>query len=332
MAKRWTADQILELSRSYQTACVLSAAADHELFDHLGDEACTADQLAAAASTDPRATAVLLDALVALELLEKEGSRYRAAPGVSAALTRTGDASVLAMAQHQANCLRRWVQLTEVVQRGEPAERRPSLRGPDADLAAFVEAMDNVSRPIADTVIAELPPLSFGHLLDIGGATGTWTIAWLRRYPRARATLFDLPPVIPQARDRLTAAGLADRVTLAPGDFYTDALPTGADLAWISAILHQNSRAQNAQLLRAVHAALPPGGQLLIRDLVMDESRTQPAGGALFAVNMLVSTAGGGTYTMAETTADLQAAGFTNVRLIRTTGDMNSIIQATRAE
>ena len=88
------------------------------------------------------------------------------------------------------------------------------------------------------------------------------------------------------------------------------ALPAGADLAWVSAIVHQNSRAQNRALFAKVFAALAPGGRIAIRDILMEEDRTRPVAGALFAVNMLVATEGGGTFTFAELREDLEAAGF----------------------
>ena len=89
-----------------------------------------------------------------------------------------------------------------------------------------------------------------------------------------------------------------------------DALPPGADLAWVSAIVHQNTRAQNRALFTAVFEALTPGGRIAIRDILMEEDRTRPVAGALFAVNMLVATQGGGTFTLAELREDLVAAGF----------------------
>ena len=77
----------------------------------------------------------------------------------------------------------------------------------DADYASFIEAMDNISAPVAADVVRELGPLSFRHMLDVGGASGSWTIAFLRAYPNATATLFDLPQVMPQADARLSPAG-----------------------------------------------------------------------------------------------------------------------------
>jgi predicted methyltransferase len=236
--------------------------------------------------------------------------------------------SQLAMLQHQANCLRRWSHLAAAVTTGRRPDLLPSIRGVAADYASFIEAMDNISGPVAPRLVAELQPLQFRHLLDVGGGSGTWTLAFLCAYPAARATIFDLPHVMPQARERIQAAGLADRVSLVPGDFYTDSLPPGADLAWVSAIVHQNSREQNRDLFARIFAGLVPGGQILIRDIVMDPSRTTPVAGALFAVNMLVATEHGGTFTFDELRDDLAAAGFTAPRLLRRDEGMLAIVAA----
>jgi hypothetical protein len=105
-------------------------------------------------------------------------------------------------------------------------------------------------------------------------------------------------------------------------------LPRGADLAWVSAIVHQNSREQNRQLFARLFEALDPGGQVLIRDILMDPSRTTPVAGALFAVNMLVNTEQGGTFSFEELRDDLAAAGFTNAQVLRRDEGMHSIISA----
>lgn len=328
MSKQWTADELTALARDYQPAAVLMAAAELELFDLLGGSDFTAAQAASRLRADLRATTILLDALASLQLLDKQDGRYRAPPAAARLLSASGPGSVLAMLQHQTNCMRRWAQLAAVVKTGQPPTRPPSIRGEQADYESFVEAMDNVSAPVAPTIIDELTLPPFKHLLDIGGASGTWTIAFLRRYPHATATIFDLPQVIPQARRRIADAGLSHRVDFVGGDFYTDALPSGADLAWISAIVHQNSRAQNRDLLAAVFKSLVPDGQVLIRDIVMDESRISPRGGALFAINMLVSTAQGGTFTLDELRGDLQQAGFSAVQLLRKDEAMHSVVHA----
>jgi len=328
MTKPWTRETILELARSFQPTSVLAAAADLELFVPLARAPRTAEELARLLETDLRATTALLDALAALGLVDKTGERYALPPGVADAVGRTGPGSVLAMAQHQANCLRRWAGLAETVKTGRPLPRTPSVRGASADRESFLLAMNDIASVTAESLIGHLRPLAFRCLLDVGGASGTWTIAFLRACPTGRAILFDLPDAIPLARRRLDEAGLADRVTLVAGDFDVDPLPPGADLAWVSAIAHQNSRAANRELFGKVAAALVGGGRIAIRDLVMEPSRTEPVTGALFAVNMLVSTASGGTFTLDEFREDLEAAGFGGVALAHAEPTMNSIVTA----
>jgi precorrin-6B methylase 2 len=328
-----TPDEILETARAYQPACLLAAAADLDIFPLLCRQGpLSTPDVAKALGADPRGAAILLDALVAVRLLRKEGALYVVPEDVARSLGGAGPCSLLAMAQHQANCMRRWADLAKVVLTGKPAARTPSVRGDKADREAFIEAMDNLSGPVADRVVAALRSVEARSVLDVGGASGSWTIAFLRMWPAARATLFDLPEVIPLAERRLSDAGVRSRVTLKAGDFLEDPLPPGADLAWVSAIAHQNSRAQNRLLFSRVRDALLPGGRIAVRDIVMEPSRTEPVAGALFAVNMLVGTEGGGTFTLEDLREDLLASGFGEAELVRRDPGMHSIVVARRPE
>ena len=244
------------------------------------------------------------------------------------------------MAKHAASLWGRWSELTNIVREGA-SERPPAVFEDKEELAAFIDAMHVMGKCLAETVAAQVPVggwtvgsrLRAGastNLLDIGGATGTYAEAFLRQYPRMRATVFDRPPVIELARKRLADTGLMDRLTLVPGDFYTDELPDGHDLALLSAIIHQNSPEQNLDLYKKVFRALTPGGRILIRDHVMSSDRTQPRDGALFAVNMLVATSGGNCYTVEEIQDSLRAAGFTQIRLLQSSEMMNALVEACR--
>lgn len=324
----WTETQLMETVRAFQPACVLLAAADLDVFTILGRRPMSGMALAAALDASLRAITILLDALAALEFLEKTDVGYEVPPQVARLLSADSPSNVLSALRHQANCLRRWGQLATVVRDGGPAERTPSIRGEAADIEAFIGAMDVFSGPVAPTVVERLEPLRFQRLLDIGGASGTWTIAFLRAVPSGTVVLFDLPEVIPLANERLTAANLIDRVALVPGDYNHDDLPGGADLAWLSAIAHQNSREQNRALFAKIHTALTAGGTLAIRDVVLDRSRTKPPAGALFAVNMLVGTEGGNSYTFEEYRDDLSTAGFADVELLYQDEGMHSLVRA----
>jgi precorrin-6B methylase 2 len=323
-------ERIHQLTSGFMPACVIGAAAELDVFTTLGDGALPAAAVAEKLTADPRATAVLLDAVAALGLLEKRDGVYSVPPELRPLLSEGAPQTLLPGILHRMNVLRSWSQLAWVTKAGIPCPRPASIRGPAADRAAFVAAMHSYSRPIAEEVVARLGPLEFKHLLDVGGASGTWTLAFLRVVPGAKATLFDLPDAIAQARERIAATDLADRIMLVPGDFYVDELPAGADFAWVSAIAHQHSREHNRRLFAKVYAALEPGGRIAIRDIVMEPCRTRPEMGALFAINMLVNTEGGGTFTFEEFAEDLQAAGFVEPELTVKSDEMNSVVSAVR--
>jgi predicted O-methyltransferase YrrM len=322
--------RLLDLMRGFQVPCVVAAAAELGVFAALAQGPRTAEDVAAACKASPRAVTILLDALAAVGILAKAGGSCSIAESLRAALDPASPACVLAMILHQANCLRRWSRLAWTARDDAPSDPGPSILGPAADLESFIQAMNVVSGPVADGLVASIDAGPVAHVLDIGGASGTWTLAWLRAHPGARATIFDRPEVIPMARARIAAAGVTNRVGFAGGDYLVDPLPAGADVAWISAIVHQHSREENRGLYRRAAAALVPGGRVLVRDIVMEPTRTTPAAGALFAVNMLAATPGGGTWTLDEYREDLEAAGFTDVRLLRRDEGMHSIVAARR--
>lgn len=330
MTPTWKADDVLRVSRGYQAACVLAAACELDLFSLLAKRALTSPEAARKLRCDPRAAGVLLDAAAALQLLCKRKGRYSPAPGTARLLSGEAVGSVLAMARHQANCMRRWTCLARSVKTGRPAPREPSILGEAGDRASFIGAMHVINVAVADGLVSGLKLAPFRRLLDVGGASGTWTYALLRAHPKASAVVFDLPPVVAMGRKRAAEEGFGSRVRFEAGDYLKDRLPSGFDLVWVSAIVHQNSREQNRLLFSKAFRSLEAGGRILIRDIVMDESRIAPAAGALFAVNMLVSTEGGGTFTLAELREDLGSAGFSRVRLLRRDPGMHSVVAATK--
>ncbi|HOX40041.1 MAG TPA: methyltransferase [Candidatus Brocadiia bacterium] len=329
MPKTWKPEEIEEILRGTLGACVVAAGAELDVFGALKTGPLDAAQISTRLGADLRAVTYTLDALAAMQLLVKENGRYSNAPGIAEALTDAGPDNSLAMVRHLANCMRSWTHLAHVVKSGEPVDRGPSIRGPEGDRESFVEAMNNASRRMAGPLVAAIGPPPFKRLLDVGAGPGTWTIAFLKATTGTTATVYDLPDAMPIARRHVEEAGLLDRVTFAPGNFYEDAkLPAGADMAWVSAIVHMNSREQNRALLRKVRAALVTGGKVLVRDIYVDEARVNPPFGALFAVNMLVNTDGGGTFTFGEMREDLEAAGFRNTTMLHQGKGMDSVVQA----
>lgn len=322
------AESVLTMARGLMESRILLTGAELDLFTLLSAESLSAGEIAERIGGDPRAVTILLDALAAMDLLEKRQGRYRCPAAAAALLAADSPQSVLPMLRHYAGLWNRWHNLTPIV-RGDPQTQTAGPTGMTPEsLRAFIGAMHVVGAPQAEAVAAAARPGDARALLDVGGASGTYTLAFLRACAQMRATLFDLPPVIEMARERIQAAGMLDRVTLAPGDFYRDEIPGSHDLAFVSAIIHQNSPAQNVDLYRKIYRALQPGGRIVIRDHVMDPERTRPRAGAIFAVNMLVGTGGGNCYTFAEIADDLTQAGFERVTLLQQDERMNGLVEA----
>jgi predicted O-methyltransferase YrrM len=235
---------------------------------------------------------------------------------------------MLPMALHMNELWETWGRLTDAVTLGKnPDWALPSQKS-EKSRNAFIGAMHVVGKRLSMEIAEALDLSPYHKLLDIGGASGTYTIAFLEKNPNMKAVIFDLKSVIPFAEERLKAAGVANRVECVGGDFYTDELPEGCDLALLSAIIHQNSPEQNLELYRKIHRALAPGGTIMIRDHIMDESRTRPPAGAMFAINMLVATEGGDTYTFKEIKECLKQAGFEDIGKIRHGERMDGIVTA----
>ncbi len=318
---------VLEDVRGFFKSRVILTAAELDLFTRLHKDRAAADDLAKELTCDQRSLTRLLDSLVALELLSKQDSLYQTSER-GALLSAEHPQTELPMVLHLSGLWETWSGLTETVKTGSNPKRKPvNERGSDS-LEAFIGAMHVVGRSLSNEIADYYDLSPFKKLLDIGGATGTYTMAFLEKNPGMTAVLFDLPDVIPMAEKRLGEEGLLERVKLVSGDFYTDELPEGCDLALLSAIIHQNSPEENLGLYRKIQRALMPGGKLLIRDHVMDPGRTYPPQGTLSAINMLVNTKRGDTYTFDEIRYTLEAAGFGEVKLVRKGERMDCLVEA----
>jgi SAM-dependent methyltransferase len=319
------ADIAPDETRSFMKSRVILTAAELDFFTRLDEKPCAASELAAEKKLDVRATTRVLDCLVALGLLEKNGGAYKPTEYGSIYSTRHPQ-TIRPMALHMNHLWDIWSELTDVVKNGGDSGR-DGIQLDNENWKSFIGAMHVTGRKLAQKLANEYDLSRFKRLLDVGGASGTYTIAFLRRNTAMTAVLFDLENVIPMAKERLAEEGIEDRVDLVAGDFYRDELPRGCDLALLFAIIHQNSLEKNLELYTKIYRALDPAGTVLIRDHIMDESRTKPAAGTLFAINMLVNRRGGDTYTFAEVKAGLEKAGFVDVRQLRSGESMDSLVE-----
>jgi 2-polyprenyl-3-methyl-5-hydroxy-6-metoxy-1,4-benzoquinol methylase len=326
--RKWTPASIRELATAFQASRVLLTGVELRIFSLIGTGGLTSADVAAKAGCHPRATDRLLNALCALGLLEKRDGRFHNTADTLRYLVDSSPEYAAGLG-HTISLWDTWSGLTGSVRSGSPAVRRAINDRGDNWLEPFIAAMHHRARVQADQIAAMLPAGPASRALDVGGGSGAFSIAMARRHPGLRAVVFDLPNVVPLTQRYVAEAGLTDAVTTATGDYLADSLPGGFDLVFLSAVVHSNSAGTNASLIRKCAASLQPGGHLALLDWVMSPDRVLPAAGAMFALNMLVGTDEGDTFTEAEISGWMAGAGLTGIER-RTTPFGTDLLTATR--
>lgn len=321
-----TNEELLTRIRCFMESRVILTAAELDLFTLLDGRPATAAAATDILKTDGRVTERVLECLVTLGLVDKADDRYSVSRAGSHLSSRSPE-TILPMVLHMSHLWKSWSVLTEITRNGTGSQDVPGIKFDEKEWKAFIGAMHVAAQGLSLEIAHAYDLTRFRCMLDVGGGSGTYTVAFVRSNPEMRAVIFDLQDVIPIARERIEAEGLSDRVELVVGDFYEDELPRGCDLALLSAVVHQNSMDANLQLFGKVFRALDPGGTVLVRDHVMDASRTRPASGALFAINMIVNTSGGDTYTFEEMKTGLEQAGFVDITLVRSGERMDCLVE-----
>ncbi len=333
MSQEWNSEKLLKITGMFVKPRILITAAQLDLFSILENSPRDVESLSHEKGWNSRALTILMDALTALEVISKRGDgRYHIDPSVAGLLSKDRDDTILPMVLHRGSMWESWSYLTEIVRSGHAAGIKDVDAKSDEDMESFIGAMHVVGRHLAQKIANSIDLSRFSRMLDVGGGSGVYTMAFLKVAPHMSAMLFDLPRVVEIARTRLTEEGFIDRVELVSGDYNTDQLPGGHDLVLLSAIIHINSREGNQTLFKRAFESLTTGGSILIRDYFMDASRTSSVEGAIFAVNMLAATPEGNTYTFEEVKDDLETAGFVNIQMIHEGGDrMDQVLAAEKS-
>ena len=312
-------DDLNERMRAFQESRVMLTALELDLFTAVGDGACAAE-VAARLGADPRSTEMLLNALASLRLLTKRDGVFRNSPAAARYFTAGSRDNARPALLHTAHLWQRWSALTECVRAGTAVGHEETSRGGADWTEAFIAAMHRNASERAPLVVGAVGAQNAGRMLDVGGGSGAYSIAFAQANPALRADILDLPAVGPIARGHIERAGVADRVMVRAGDLRSGSLGEGYDLVFISAICHMLSPEENLDLLGRCREALAPGGRVAIQDFILEPDKTSPRFAALFALNMLVGTRGGSSYSEPEYAAWLGEAGFAEVRRVRLPG------------
>jgi ubiquinone/menaquinone biosynthesis C-methylase UbiE len=307
-------DRLIESILEYRKSKVLMVAAYLGCFDVL-EKPKTAVQTAAALSVDPRATEILLDALVATDLLRKRSGAYRNSPLASRFLVSGKPAYLGDNLRYQELLWDAWGDLREIVRKGStPRPLHHWLDNGAGFTDEYIRGMDNIARRPSSEIASAVKLDEPRRMLDVGAGPGTYSLAFLRRHPSLHATLLDLPGTLKLSKKLVSRyPKLSERIDYVAGDYSKTSYGKNRyDLVVLSHITHDEGPETNRKLIEKSFQALKPGGKILIHDFIVKNDRTAPVFGALFSVHMLVYTRSGRTYTSREYKHWIKDAGFKN--------------------
>ena len=314
----------------------LLSAVELELFTKLGGDGMTATQIGEALGLHPRATPDFPDALVALDLLDRDGegpdALYSNTEAGAVFLDKASPAyvgGILEMAN--ARLYGFWGDLTEALRTGKPQNEIKhtgkamfeELYSDEARLEQFMNAMAGISAAPFMALAEKFDFSRYETLCDAGGATGQLSIIVANRHPHMRCTSFDLPVVEPIAARNIEAAGLSDRVKAVGGDFFADPLP-GADVITMGLILHDWNLENKMHLVKAAYDALPNGGAFIVIENLIDDARRENAFGLLMSLNMLIEFGDAFDYTGADFAGWCREVGFKETEVLPLAGPTNA--------
>jgi predicted O-methyltransferase YrrM len=307
-------EQIIDMASGYQKSRIILTAFELDIFSAIGAGFQSSEDISRKIGAKQKSTERFLNALCALGFLRKENGLFANTETSTRYLTK-GSEDYLSRIGHMLNLYRSWGTLTEAVKAGASVTAREY---DPQSLAHFIEAMHHRARKSANALIANINLNDVRRLLDVGGGSGVYSMAFVRANPQLEAVVFDLPNVTELTRKYISQAGLSERITTIEGDYNKDDFGKGYDVVFMSAIVHINSYDENVRLIQKAYNSLNAGGRIIIQDHIMENDRISPVRGALFAINMLVNTQGGDTYTETEMREWFSKAGFDEIKRIAT--------------
>ena len=331
-------DSILQTAFGFWQSKVLLTAVEMGLFTKLSDRHLTGTELGAELELHPRGIADFFDALVAMKFLGREAegpqSKYFNTPEGSLFLHEGSPryiGGILVMLN--ARLFKFWHDLPEALRTGRPQnEIKHGQKGIFEELYSdlpkleqFMGAMTGLSRMNFEAFAEKFDFSKYQTLCDVGGATGLLSIESASKHSHLKCISFDLPAVEPIARKHIAAAGLADRIATASGDFFKDPLPK-ADIITMGMILHDWNLEKKMHLIRSAYDALPPGGALVAIEALIDDARRENVQGLMMSLNMLIEFGDAFDYTGEDFRKWCGEVGFRRFEVIHLAGPSSAAV------
>jgi len=337
------AQSLFDITAGFVYSQILYACVELDLFDRLAQGPRPLSELAPAMRMTEAQADRLLRAAVALDLLERRGADAAGSPRVGLGnhgAAMLGNPGIAAMVRHH-RMLYRDLEDPLALLRGERSETelgrywayagsRDPAQEADGAVSEYSELMSVSNAFVAGDVLDAYSLKGSRLLMDVGGGQGTFLLAAAERWPHLRVRLFDLPAVAARAQRRFDDLGLADRAEAVGGDLMTTPLPKGADVCSLVRVVHDHDDDQAMRILRAVRAALEPGGTLLLAEPMAETPGAEPIGDAYFGLYLL-AMGSGRPRPPRELKAMLREARFGRIRLRRTRRPMQTRLLTAQA-
>lgn len=312
---KWNKAKLIEASGSYWKICAIHTAVKLNVFTILAGRKLTALDIAKETNTDKRAVTMLLNALVALNLLSKADNTYSNTKESNALLSKDSSDYLGYILMHHHHTMDSWMRLDQAIKTGKPLREREAYREEEFR-ENFLMGMFNLAMDIAPKIVSLIDASKRRHLLDLGGGPGTYAIHFCLKNPKLKATVFDLPQTRPFAEKTIAKFNLADRINFIGGDYLIDSIKGSYDLALLSHILHSVGPQDCQRIINKVVSALMPGSMVIIHDFILNDTMDGPLFPALFSLNMLLGTQEGQAYSEKQIIDMLEKAGIKEIKRI----------------
>jgi ubiquinone/menaquinone biosynthesis C-methylase UbiE len=332
--KQITSERLQELGFAYAPPLIISAAVSNKVFDALESGAKTVEQVSKETGASVRGLRAIMDALVGLDLLKKDRKgKYSLTPESEAFLISNKPGTVAGFFSSilpQLNS--RWLRLSDAVRDGRPVV---AVNEETEGTEFFSQLVENIipmsyggAQKLADHLKVSKTKDEL-RVLDLAAGSGIWGIALAEKSPRVRVAAVDWAGMIPTTKQITQKFGVSDQFEFIGGDLLEANFGDGYDIATLGHILHSEGEQRSRQLLKKTFGALKPGGTIAIAEWLVNDRRTEPTHSLMFAVQMLVNTERGDTFSFNEIKSWLEDAGFKKVRKLEAPGP-SPLILATK--
>ena len=319
-----TPERIQGMVWGYTASLILESAVRQGIFDRLDEGPKTIQEMAQATGASIRGLRAIMHALVGFNLLSKDGEgRFSLTAESGAFLVSSRPGYLGGILRHTSTLLLpKWLKVNDVVTSGKP-DAGVNQQGPGSEFFHdFVMDLFPNNYPSARALAGHLAEsgLAPKSALDLAAGSGVWGIALAQTFPDLRVTAVDWPGVLDVTGRSAASFGFTERFKFSPGDLLQADFGSGHDVATLGHILHSEGEPRSRELLAKTFEALAPGGTIAIAEFLVNEDRSGPPNALTFAVNMLVATDEGDTYSFKEISGWLAEAGFEDARTLPAPG------------